>query len=107
MLVVSILSKDKTPFPPFSGKRANLSKEQRSDLFDSPLSNSLSGIKTFMKAVIDARPWLKDPLAVRKRWSDDEYALADHGLGKNLCFAILVHSPSMLLILMSDENLVG
>ncbi|KAJ3910090.1 general amidase [Lentinula edodes] len=54
-----------------------------------PLSNSLSGIKTFMKAVIDARPWLKDPLAVRKRWSDDEYNLADHGNGKNLCFAIM------------------
>ncbi|KIK70773.1 hypothetical protein GYMLUDRAFT_32823 [Collybiopsis luxurians FD-317 M1] len=54
-----------------------------------PLSNSLSGIKTFMKAVIDARPWLKDPLAVRKRWSDDEYNLADHGGGKQMCFAIL------------------
>ncbi|KIK70774.1 hypothetical protein GYMLUDRAFT_254100 [Collybiopsis luxurians FD-317 M1] len=54
-----------------------------------PLSNSLSGIKTFMKAVIDARPWLKDPLAVRKRWSEDEYNLADHGGGKQMCFAIL------------------
>lgn len=54
-----------------------------------PLSNSLSGIKSFMKAVIDARPWLKDPLAVRKRWSDDEYNLVDHGNGKNLCFAIM------------------
>ncbi|KAF5388559.1 hypothetical protein D9757_004595 [Collybiopsis confluens] len=29
------------------------------------------------------------PLAVRKRWSEDEYRLADHGEGKQLCFAIL------------------
>ncbi|KAJ3760549.1 general amidase [Lentinula raphanica] len=54
-----------------------------------PFSNSLAGIKTFMKTVIDAQPWLKDPLAVRKRWSDDEYNLADHGNGENLCFAIM------------------
>ncbi|KAJ4485909.1 general amidase [Lentinula aciculospora] len=54
-----------------------------------PLSNDLSGIKTFMKTVVDAKPWLKDPLAVRKRWSDDEYNLADHGNGKSLCFAIM------------------
>lgn len=42
-----------------------------------------------MKAVINTRPWLKDPLAVRKRWSEDEYNLADHGSGKSLCFAIM------------------
>ncbi|THV07614.1 general amidase [Dendrothele bispora CBS 962.96] len=54
-----------------------------------PLSNDLAGIKHFMKAVIDVKPWLKDPLVVRKRWSEEEYSLVDHGYGKNLCFAIL------------------
>jgi len=54
-----------------------------------PLSNDVAGIKHFMKAVIDAKPWLKDPLAVRKRWNEEEYNLIDHGYGKNLCFAIL------------------
>jgi amidase len=42
-----------------------------------------------MKAVTNAKPWLKDPLAVRKKWDEDEYNLADHGSGKDLCFAIM------------------
>ncbi|KAJ7293099.1 general amidase [Mycena rebaudengoi] len=54
-----------------------------------PLSNTLSGIKTFFKAVIDAQPWLVDPLVVRKRWSEEEYNLIDHGRGGQLCFAIM------------------
>ncbi|KAF5368405.1 hypothetical protein D9758_002315 [Tetrapyrgos nigripes] len=54
-----------------------------------PISNDIAGIKHFMKAVIDAKPWLQDPLAVRKRWSEEEYNLVDHGNGKNLCFGIL------------------
>ncbi|KZT10717.1 general amidase [Laetiporus sulphureus 93-53] len=54
-----------------------------------PLSNSLSGIKGFMQAVISRQPWLKDPLAVRKKWDEEAYALAEHGGGENLCFAIM------------------
>ncbi|KAH7907273.1 general amidase [Hygrophoropsis aurantiaca] len=54
-----------------------------------PMANSISGVKTFMKAVINRRPWLKDPLAVRKKWDEDEYNLVDHGSGKDLCFAIM------------------
>lgn len=54
-----------------------------------PLSNSMSGIKAFMKAVISRQPWLKDPLAVRKKWDEDAYALAEHGSGEKLCFAIM------------------
>ncbi|KAF8215973.1 general amidase [Mycena galopus ATCC 62051] len=45
-----------------------------------PLSNSLDGIKTFFKA---------DALTIRKRWSDEEYNLIDHGNGEKLCFAIM------------------
>ncbi|KAJ7675379.1 general amidase [Mycena rosella] len=55
-----------------------------------PLSNTLDGIKTFFKAVMSAQPWLKDPMVIRKRWSDEEYNLMDHGNGvKKLCFAIM------------------
>ncbi|KAJ7897097.1 general amidase [Mycena olivaceomarginata] len=54
-----------------------------------PLSNSLDGIKTFFKAVTSKEPWLKDPMVIRKRWSEEEYNLIDHGNGKNLCFAIM------------------
>lgn len=54
-----------------------------------PMSNSLAGIKTFVRAVVVAQPWLKDPLAVRKPWSEEEYALVEHGGGKGLCFAVM------------------
>ncbi|OCH96445.1 general amidase [Obba rivulosa] len=54
-----------------------------------PLSNSLSGVKAFMKAVIGQKPWLKDPLAIRKHWDEEEYALVEHGGGKKLCLAIM------------------
>jgi amidase len=54
-----------------------------------PLSHSMSGIKVFMKAVIDAKPWRKDPLAVHKPWDQQEYELIDHGGGRELVFAIL------------------
>ncbi|KAJ7446418.1 general amidase [Mycena galericulata] len=54
-----------------------------------PLCNSLEGIKTFIKAVISEQPWLKDPLIIRKKWSDEEYGLIDHGGGGKLCFAIM------------------
>ena len=54
-----------------------------------PLASTLSGVRAFTKAVIDARPWRKDPLAVRKEWSWREYALAEHGEGGRMCFAIM------------------
>ncbi|KAG5641538.1 hypothetical protein DXG03_004797 [Asterophora parasitica] len=49
----------------------------------------MSGVKIFTKAVIDAKPWTRDPLVVRKPWSEREYALEEHGGGQNLCFAIM------------------
>ena len=54
-----------------------------------PLSPTLSGVKTFMKAVIGAKPWLKDPLAIRKPWDESEYQLSEHGGGKKLVFGLL------------------
>lgn len=53
-----------------------------------PLSTSISGIKAFTKAVIDGKPWTKDPLAIRKVWDEDAYQLKEHGNGKDLCIAI-------------------
>ena len=54
-----------------------------------PITSSISGLKTFMKAVIKAKPWLKDPLAVHKKWDEDEYQLKDRDNGHKLCFAIM------------------
>lgn len=54
-----------------------------------PISISLSGVKAFTKAVIDLKPWTKDPLAVRKAWDEDAYQLVEHNRGRELVFAIL------------------
>ena len=61
-----------------------------------PLSNSLGGVKAFMQSVASKHPWLKDPLAVRKPWNEEEYRLVEHGAGKKLCFAILWHDEVIL-----------
>lgn len=54
-----------------------------------PMANSMSGVKIFTKAIIDSKPWTKDPLVLRKEWSEKEYRLSDHGGGKSLCFGML------------------
>jgi amidase len=42
-----------------------------------------------MRAVLAEGPWLKDPLAIRKSWHEDEYQLVDRGGGEQMCFGIL------------------
>ena len=57
-----------------------------------PMTNSLEGVRAFTKAIIDAKPWRKDPLCVRKPWSAHEYALGEHGgggAGARLCVAVM------------------
>ncbi|KAF9461703.1 general amidase [Collybia nuda] len=54
-----------------------------------PMTNSMSGVKIFTKAIIDAKPWTKDPLVLRKEWSEEAYRLSEHGGGKSLCFGML------------------
>jgi len=54
-----------------------------------PMTSTVSGLKMFMEAVIKAKPWLKDPLVVRKQWDEDEYLLKDRDSGRKLCFAIM------------------
>lgn len=54
-----------------------------------PITNSPSGVRRFTKAIIDAKPWNRDPLAVRKPWNRCEYELEEHGYGVGMCFAIM------------------
>ncbi|OAX42358.1 general amidase [Rhizopogon vinicolor AM-OR11-026] len=74
---------------PYSGARNSLEGQDSVLSVFGPMTSSIGGLKAFMKAVTNAKPWLKDPLAVRKKWDEDEYNLADHGSGKDLCFAIM------------------
>lgn len=55
-----------------------------------PMANSVSALRAFTRAILDAKPWDRDPLVVRKPWSENSYALEDHGWrGGRLCFAIM------------------
>lgn len=53
------------------------------------MSNSLSGVKTFVKAILDAKPWKKDPLVHRRPWNEASYKLEEHGNGVGLCFGFM------------------
>lgn len=40
--------------------------------------------------MIDARPWTRDPLCIRKVWDSEAYELVEHGgRGGKKCFAML------------------
>ena len=55
-----------------------------------PMAPSLAGVRAFARAVLAARPWRRDPLCVRKPWSAQEHALAEHGgRGARLCVALM------------------
>lgn len=61
-----------------------------------PLSTDIACIKLFMQAVIGQRPWLKDPLVLRKQWDEDTYHLVEHGGGKKLTFGILWNDDAVI-----------
>ncbi|KAG8958714.1 hypothetical protein FRC03_008860 [Tulasnella sp. 419] len=54
-----------------------------------PMTSSVSSLKIFTKAVLDSKPWTKDPLVLRKGWSESEYQLQDHGGGDKLVFGFM------------------
>lgn len=61
-----------------------------------PMSRSLSGLKAFLQAVINTKPWTKDPLAVRKAWDESAYRLSEHGGGRDLVFAVMWHDGRLM-----------
>lgn len=74
---------------PYAGTTNSMEGQEAIYSVLGPMSASLDGLAVFMKAMASAKPWLHDPLALRLPWSASEYALAEHGGGKRLCFAIL------------------
>ncbi|EUC56516.1 general amidase [Rhizoctonia solani AG-3 Rhs1AP] len=75
---------------PYHGAKNTMEGQESVMSVLGPMSNSLSGLKVFTKAIIDARPWLRDPLCIRKPWDDEAYALVEHGgPGVKKCFAML------------------
>ncbi|KAK4701237.1 amidase, partial [Phenoliferia sp. Uapishka_3] len=54
-----------------------------------PISSTVDGLKIFMKAVLDAKPWRFDPIALHMPWNEEAYSLSEHGSGGKLCFAFM------------------
>lgn len=55
---------------PLDGFAATMLGEEHIVPVVGPLSTSLQGIKIFMKALIDQKPWLYDPMLVPMPWKD-------------------------------------
>ncbi|KAF8314220.1 general amidase [Clavulina sp. PMI_390] len=62
-----------------------------------PMAPSVAALRIFTKAVIDAKPWEKDPTCLRIPWDPKQSALGEHGgpVGR-LCFAIMWDSGVVL-----------
>nr|GAT60173.1 general amidase [Mycena chlorophos] len=74
---------------PYAGAMNALEGQESINSVLGPMTNSISGVKIFTKAILDKQPWRRDPLVLRKPWSESEYQLEAHGGGKQLCFAIM------------------
>jgi amidase len=75
---------------PYAGARNSMEGQESVKSVFGPLSNSIAGLKAFTKAVVEQKPWELDPIAVHKKWDEEEYRLSDHGgEGGKLCFAIM------------------
>ncbi|KAI8995604.1 general amidase [Trametes punicea] len=74
---------------PYAGCVNSLEGQDSSPSSLGPISGSLSGIKVFMRVVLEQEPWLLDPLCVRKKWDEEAYRLVEHGNGERLCFAMM------------------
>ncbi|KAG8735997.1 hypothetical protein FRC10_009926 [Ceratobasidium sp. 414] len=75
---------------PYYGARNCLEGQESVLSVLGPMTNSLSGLKIFTKAVVDTRPWLRDPMCIRKVWDEEAYQLVEHGgRGGRKCFGLM------------------
>ncbi|KAG9017915.1 hypothetical protein FRB95_012773 [Tulasnella sp. JGI-2019a] len=75
---------------PYQGAVNSLEGQQAINSVIGPMCSHVSSLKAFTKAILDAKPWNKDPFVARKPWSEAEYLLEDHGgPGQKLCFAVM------------------
>jgi len=76
---------------PYQGARNSMEGQESIPSVLGPISTSMSGIKIFFKAVLDAAPWNLDPMALRLPWNQTMYSLAEHNNGRELVFGFLWH----------------
>lgn len=76
---------------PVDGWTATMAGQEQVVAVLGPLSTSIEGIKLFMKTVISAKPWLKEPSLVPIPWRDEESHLTTPAGQKKLKTGILWH----------------
>lgn len=76
---------------PYQGAVNSMAGQESVTSVLGPMSNSISGLKIFVKAILDGRPWDLDPLVPRLPWNQAAYELVEHGSGGRLCFGLLLH----------------
>ncbi|KZV89596.1 general amidase [Exidia glandulosa HHB12029] len=74
---------------PYRGAKNSMMGQDSVPSVAGPMSNSIAGLVAFMRAVIGQKPWLHDPLALRKPWDEESYRLKEHGEGKKMCFGLM------------------
>ncbi|KAN0063736.1 hypothetical protein ACQY0O_003786 [Thecaphora frezii] len=58
---------------PYEGAVNSLEGQETIPSVIGPLARSLSGLKTFTKAILDGKPWLYDPLVPEMAWREASY----------------------------------
>ncbi|TCD60219.1 hypothetical protein EIP91_010541 [Steccherinum ochraceum] len=99
---------------PFSGALSILEGSDTSPAVFGPIAHDVASVKIFMQAVLSTKPWLRDPLVVKKEWDERAYKLEEHGgNGGKLCFAIcwdngmvVPHPPVRRALEMTRDALV-
>ncbi|KAG6880002.1 hypothetical protein C0992_008209 [Termitomyces sp. T32_za158] len=81
---------------PYAGSVNSLEGQDTLPSVLGPISNSIHGLKVFIQGVLSQKSWLRDPLVIRKGWSEEQYNLIEHGGGKQLCFAIMWNDGSIV-----------
>ncbi|KAG8725402.1 hypothetical protein FRC09_000043 [Ceratobasidium sp. 395] len=75
---------------PYYGARNTLDGQEAVMSVLGPMASSISRLKIFTKAVLDTRPWLRDPICIRKAWDEEAYQLVEHGgRGGRKCFGFM------------------
>lgn len=74
---------------PVEGWSATMAGQEQVVAVLGPLSTSLGGVKLFMKTVLAAKPWLKEPSLIPMPWRDEETYLPTFPGGKKLKVAVL------------------
>ena len=74
---------------PVEGWSATMGGQEQVVAVLGPLSTSLDGVKMFMKTVISAKPWLKEPSLIPIPWRDQESWLGASSGGKKIKIAVM------------------